>query len=46
LDAHGFPPRSDAGGRGLFMVASLSNRWGWYPDRGLGGKVVWAVVAA
>jgi anti-sigma regulatory factor (Ser/Thr protein kinase) len=44
LDDYGFPPRGDEGGRGLFLVDSLSERFGWYPDRGLGGKVVWAVV--
>jgi anti-sigma regulatory factor (Ser/Thr protein kinase) len=34
----------DEGGRGLLLVDSLSERWGWYPTRELGGKVVWAVV--
>ena len=42
LDANGLPPREDEGGRGLFLVASLSQRWGWYPEKSLGGKVVWA----
>jgi anti-sigma regulatory factor (Ser/Thr protein kinase) len=45
LDANGVPPVSHPGGRGLFLVASLSNRWGWYPERALGGKVVWVEVA-
>ena len=45
LDANGLPPRADVGGRGLFLVASLSEQWGWYPEKGLGGKVVWGEVA-
>lgn len=44
LDADGTPPL-DEGGRGLFLVAALSKRWGWYPVREQGGKVVWAEVA-
>jgi anti-sigma regulatory factor (Ser/Thr protein kinase) len=31
------------GGRGLLLVASLSDRWGWYEC--LGGKTVWAEVS-
>ena len=36
---------SSEDGRGLFLVATLSNRWSWHdlPERG--GKVVWAVCA-
>lgn len=39
-------PRSHAadavGGRGLEIVAALSEAWGWYPQNG--GKVVWALL--
>jgi anti-sigma regulatory factor (Ser/Thr protein kinase) len=42
LEANGLPPREEEGGRGLFLVATLSQRWGWYPERAFGGKVVWA----
>lgn len=45
VDASGVPPLGDESGRGLFLVASLSKRWGWYPERALGGKVVWGVIA-
>jgi anti-sigma regulatory factor (Ser/Thr protein kinase) len=45
LDADGIPPVGDEGGRGLFLVATLSRRWGWYPVREWGGKAVWAEVA-
>jgi anti-sigma regulatory factor (Ser/Thr protein kinase) len=44
LDADSFPPL-DEGGRGLFLVAALSKRSGWYPVPDRGGKVVWAEVA-
>ncbi|MGW4020815.1 ATP-binding protein [Streptomyces sp. NPDC005009] len=31
-------------GRGLFLVESFSDGWGWHPMAGaLGGKVVWAL---
>ncbi|WP_055525220.1 ATP-binding protein [Streptomyces graminilatus] len=31
-------------GRGLFLVDSFSDSWGWHPlSGGLGGKVVWAL---
>jgi anti-sigma regulatory factor (Ser/Thr protein kinase) len=31
-------------GRGLFLVDSFSDSWGWHPLAGtLGGKVVWAL---
>ncbi|MFJ8859130.1 ATP-binding protein [Streptomyces sp. NPDC102451] len=33
------------GGRGIFIVAALSRDWGYYPARGLPGKVVWAEIA-
>ncbi|MFF5718976.1 ATP-binding protein [Streptomyces buecherae] len=32
------------GGRGIFIVAALSRRWGHHPARGTAGKVVWAEV--
>ena len=33
-------------GRGLFLVDSFSDSWGWHPLSGtLGGKVVWALFA-
>jgi anti-sigma regulatory factor (Ser/Thr protein kinase) len=32
-------------GRGLFLVATLSERWNWHSSQERGGKVVWAVVA-
>ena len=35
---------SDEHGRGLLLVASFSERWGWYPTPSWGGKVVWAEV--
>lgn len=30
-------------GRGLFLVAMFSDRWGSYPTPQLGGKVLWAL---
>ena len=44
------PVRTDAddtaeGGRGLMLVAALSERWGWRPATG-GGKFVWAVLGS
>ena len=31
-------------GRGLFLVDSFADSWGWHPLSGsLGGKVVWAL---
>jgi anti-sigma regulatory factor (Ser/Thr protein kinase) len=45
LDAGGIPPIGDEGGRGLFLVDTLSEHWGWYPMRESSGKVVWAEVA-
>jgi hypothetical protein len=32
------------GGRGLFLVETLSERWGWYPTRNPDGKVTWCEV--
>ncbi|MEV0010598.1 ATP-binding protein [Streptomyces sp. NPDC047973] len=34
------------GGRGLLLVAALSDRWGWYPSPDGPGKTVWAVLDA
>ncbi len=37
----------DEAGRGLTLVASVCERWDWYPvSDGLGGKVVWGMVRA
>jgi anti-sigma regulatory factor (Ser/Thr protein kinase) len=38
------PDFGTEGGRGLFLVDALSERWNWYPVRQWGGKVVWAEV--
>jgi anti-sigma regulatory factor (Ser/Thr protein kinase) len=38
----GVPDLDAESGRGLLLVATLSKRWGWYPERECGGKVVWA----
>jgi anti-sigma regulatory factor (Ser/Thr protein kinase) len=46
VPADGMPDWNDDGGRGLFLVAGLSQRWGWYATLQWGGKVVWAQVAA
>ena len=35
------PALEDEGGRGLFLVASLSDRWNWHPTQQPEGKVVW-----
>ncbi|MER5359102.1 ATP-binding protein, partial [Streptomyces sp. NPDC002785] len=32
------------GGRGLLLVAALTDRWGWYPCTDGPGKTVWAVL--
>lgn len=32
------------GGRGLFLVEALSERWGWYPTRNPEGKVTWCEI--
>ena len=42
LDANGLPPEAAEGGRGLFLVAALSERWSCY--RLNPGKVVWAEI--
>jgi anti-sigma regulatory factor (Ser/Thr protein kinase) len=34
------------GGRGLLLVETLSERWGWYPAKDIGGKWVWCTVTA
>jgi anti-sigma regulatory factor (Ser/Thr protein kinase) len=38
---NGFPEVDAESGRGLFLVETLSGRWGWYPTRNPGGKVTW-----
>ncbi|MGH3247247.1 MAG: ATP-binding protein [Trebonia sp.] len=41
------PAEDDESGRGLMMVETLSDRYGWYPLEGSGpGKVVWAILPA
>lgn len=30
-------------GRGLVLVEAVSEQWGFYFPRGIGGKVVWAL---
>ena len=37
----GLPALEDEGGRGLFLVATLSDRWNWYLTQEPIGKVVW-----
>ena len=37
---NGFPAFDAESGRGLLLVETLSERWGWYP-RGIRGKVIW-----
>jgi len=34
----------DESGRGLAIVAALSQDWGSYPAAGRGGKVTWALI--
>jgi hypothetical protein len=41
LGEDGMPALADDGGRGLFLVAALSQRWNWYTSQQHGGKVVW-----
>lgn len=38
---NGFPQVDAESGRGLFLVETLSERWGWYPTRNPEGKVTW-----
>lgn len=38
---NGFPEVDAESGRGLFLVETLSERWGWYPTRNPEGKVTW-----
>ena len=42
----GIPPLDQEGGRGLFLVETLSERWGWYPTRNPEGKVTWCEISA
>jgi anti-sigma regulatory factor (Ser/Thr protein kinase) len=42
----GLPSFGDEGGRGLFLVAMLSERWNWYLTQEPEGKVVWCELAA
>ena len=37
----GLPALEDEGGRGLFLVATLSDHWNWYLTQEPTGKVVW-----
>lgn len=46
LDASRLPQTDAEGGRGLFLVASLSERWNCYTTSACGGKVVWAEVSS
>src|SRR5262249_53426125 len=41
LGVAGIPDLEAPGGRGLFIMASLSTRWDWYPTQEPAGKVVW-----
>jgi anti-sigma regulatory factor (Ser/Thr protein kinase) len=41
----GVPAVDQEGGRGLFLVATLSQNWNWYPVPQEGGKVVWCELA-
>jgi anti-sigma regulatory factor (Ser/Thr protein kinase) len=40
----GLPALEDEGGRGLFLVATLSDHWNWYLTQEPIGKVVWCEV--
>jgi anti-sigma regulatory factor (Ser/Thr protein kinase) len=46
LGEDGIPAPGNEGGRGLFLVATLSQRWNWYASRRWGGKVVWSEIVA
>ena len=41
LTEYGTPDHQEEGGRGLFLVATLSARWDWYLTQEPRGKVVW-----
>jgi anti-sigma regulatory factor (Ser/Thr protein kinase) len=45
-EVDGVPNLVAESGRGLLLVATLSTRWGWYPERQCGGKVVWSELQA
>lgn len=45
-EVDGVPDLVAESGRGLLLVATLSTRWGWYPERHCGGKVVWSELQA
>jgi len=38
------PELEAEGGRGLFLVETLSERWGWYSTRNPEGKVTWCEI--
>jgi anti-sigma regulatory factor (Ser/Thr protein kinase) len=44
VNADGVPALDEAGGRGLFLVEALSQRWSWYPVA-QEGKCVWCELA-
>ena len=46
MDVDGVPDLVAESGRGLLLVAASSKRWGWYPERQCGGKVVWSELQA
>ena len=46
LDADDLPTADAESGRGLFLVAALSERWSCYTVDARGGKVVWAEVSS
>lgn len=45
LTEDGMPALGEEGGRGLFLVATLSQRWDWFRTQEPAGKVVWAELA-
>lgn len=38
------PSRETEHGRGLFLVEALASRWGWFQNRNMPGKNVWAEI--
>jgi anti-sigma regulatory factor (Ser/Thr protein kinase) len=40
------PPLDEENGRGLFLVHTLSEKWGWYPTSNPAGKVTWCEIQA